>query len=38
MITAISKIDLHAMAAGIIQKTVQQAEAGFEALSIPATE
>lgn len=38
MITAISKIDLHAMAAGIIQKTVQQAEAGFEALSNPTAE
>ena len=38
VITAVSKIDLHAMAAGIIQKTVQQAEAGFEALSKPANE
>ena len=27
------KMDLHTMAAGMIQKTVQQAEAGFEALT-----
>ena len=38
MITAISNIDLHAMAAGIVQKTVQQAEAGFDALSKLTTE
>ena len=38
MITAISNIDLHAMAAGIVQKTVQQAEAGFDALSNLTTE
>ena len=38
VITAVSKIDLHAMAADIIQKTVQQAEAGFEALSNPTAE
>ena len=31
--TVAKSMDLHAMAAGIIQKTVQQAEAGFEALS-----
>ena len=30
---AVLQMDLHAMAAGIIQKTVQQAEAGFEALT-----
>ena len=35
---AVLQMDLHAMAAGIVQKTVQQAEAGFEALSTPATE
>ena len=29
---AVLRLDLHAMAAGIIQKTVQQAEVGFEAL------
>ena len=38
IIAAVLKIDLHAMAAGIVQKTVQQAEAGFEALSNPAAE
>ena len=30
---AVLALDLRAMAAGIIQKTVQQAEAGFEALA-----
>ena len=30
---AVLQMDLHAMAAGIIRKTVQQAEAGFEALT-----
>ena len=30
---AVLRMDLHAMAAGIIQKTVQQAEKGFEALT-----
>lgn len=30
---AVLALDLHEMAAGIIRKTVQQAEAGFEALS-----
>ena len=30
---AVLQMDLHAMAAGIIQKTVQQAEAGFETLT-----
>lgn len=32
IIEAILRIDLHSMAEGIIQKTIQQAEAGFEAL------
>ena len=31
--TAVLQMDLHTMALGIIQKTVQQAEKGFEALS-----
>jgi len=30
---AVLQLDLHAMAASIIQKTVQQAEKGFEALT-----
>ena len=30
---AVLQMDLHTMAAGIIQKTVQQAEKGFEALT-----
>ena len=30
---AVLQMDLHAMAAGIIQQTVQQAEKGFEALT-----
>ena len=30
---AVLQMDLHAMAAGIIRTTVQQAEAGFEALT-----
>ena len=33
IIESVLKMDLHSMAAGIIQKTVQQAEAGFEALT-----
>lgn len=32
IIEAILCMDLHSMAEGIIQKTIQQAEAGFEAL------
>ena len=32
IIEAILRMDLHSMAEGIIQKTIQQAEAGFEAL------
>ena len=32
IIDAILRMDLHSMAEGIIQKTIQQAEAGFEAL------
>jgi hypothetical protein len=30
---AVLQLDLHAMAAGIIRTTVQQAEKGFEALT-----
>ena len=30
---AVLQMDLHTMASGIIQKTVQQAEKGFEALT-----
>ncbi len=32
---AVPQMDLHAMAAGIIRKTVAQTEAGFEALTQP---
>ena len=32
---AVLQMDLHAMAAGIIRRTVAQAEAGFEALTQP---